>query len=42
MMALWFLVMEQRWLKKKGFSLRHAKFDKLWPTSVKEFGREWR
>jgi SRSO17 transposase len=37
-MALWFLVDEERWLKKRGFACPPAKFEKLWPTSVSDFG----
>jgi SRSO17 transposase len=37
-MALWFLVSEERWLKKRGFACPPAKFEELWPTSVNEFG----
>jgi SRSO17 transposase len=32
-MALWFLVQEQRWLKKRGWSLPSHKFVEFWPTS---------
>lgn len=33
MMALWFLVQEQRWLKKRGWSLPSHRFAEFWPTS---------
>lgn len=33
MMALWFLVLEQRWLKKRGWSLPSRRFAEFWPTS---------
>lgn len=32
MMALWFLVDEQRWLKKRGWSLPSRRFVEFWPT----------
>ena len=32
-MALWFLVQEQRWLKKRGWSLPSHRFGEFWPTS---------
>ncbi len=32
-MALWFLIEEQRWLKKKGWSLPSHRFVEFWPTS---------
>jgi SRSO17 transposase len=32
MMALWFLVLEQRWLKKRGWSLPSRSFVEFWPT----------
>lgn len=31
MLALWFLVMEQRWLKKRGWSLPSPRFAEFWP-----------
>lgn len=31
MLALWFLVMEQRWLKKRGWSLPSRRFAEFWP-----------
>ena len=37
-MALWFLVGEARWLKKRGYACPPAKFEELWPTSINEFG----
>lgn len=39
MMALWFLVLEQRWLKKRGWSLPSRKFVEFWPTSSGARGR---
>ncbi len=33
MMALWFLVLEQRWLKKRGWSLPSHRFAEFWPIS---------
>jgi SRSO17 transposase len=38
MMALLFLVEEQRWLKKGGYVLAPAKCEELWPTYISEFG----
>ena len=32
-MALWFLVQEQRWLKKKGWLLPSRRFGEFWPSS---------
>lgn len=32
-MALWFLIQEQRWLKKRGWSLPSHRFGEYWPTS---------
>lgn len=33
MMALWFLVLEQRWLKKRKWSLPSRRFAEFWPIS---------
>jgi hypothetical protein len=32
MMALWFLVLEQRWLKKRGWRLPFHRFAECWPS----------
>lgn len=32
-MALWFLIQEQRWLKKRGWSLPSPSFVEYWPSS---------
>lgn len=39
MMALWFLVLEQRWLKKRGWSLPSRRFAEFWPTPSGGRGR---
>lgn len=39
MMALWFLVLEQRWLKKRGWSLPSHSFGGFWPTHSGRGGR---
>jgi SRSO17 transposase len=39
MMALWFLVDEQRWLKKRGWSLPSRRFAEFWPTHSGARGR---
>lgn len=37
-MALWFLIQEQRWLKKRGWSLPCRRFADFWPTSSRSPG----